>query len=241
MFVWTGVCLALDLVCWHLSIARTTVANATLFANLAPLGVALVSLALGERFRPLFWVGLALALCGAALLVATGVELGVRRMSGDALGLATAAFYAGYLLGVARLRRHVPAALVMAGVTGVAAVTVGAVLGVGFLVGLWGPEELYWPGSLAEWWPLVLLALGPQVVGQGSIAHALAFLPAAYGAVTLLFQPLAAALIAVWLFDEHLGPLEVAGMFAILGGIGLVHWTRSDAGAPAVSGDDTPR
>lgn len=221
-FLWTGSFFALDLVCWHSSIARTTVANATLFANMAPLVVAGVSvLFLGERFRGSFWLGLAAALGGAVLLVGTGLKLGTHRLIGDTLGLATAFFYAGYFIGVARLRTRYNAATVMAGVTTTAGIIVGALL--------LALREPAWPPHAEAWWALLFLALGPQVIGQGSIAHALAYLPAAYGAVTLLFQPVVAALIAAWLFGETLSAIEVAGMTAILVGIATVHLTRKSA------------
>lgn len=229
VFAFTAFAFALDLACWHTSIRLTTVANASLFANFAPLVVALVSWRFfGERFRRGFWAGLGLALFGAAILVWKGLQVDVVRLRGDALGFATAGFYAAYILGMSRLRGTHGAFLVMAVVSG------GSALFVGFL-SLWLGETL-WPTDPLGWWPLVALALGPQALGQGCIVYALAFLPPAFGAVNLLFQPVVAAVIAWLLLGEYLGPLEFAGIVVVLFGIAIANRARHAPGLAPQAG-----
>jgi drug/metabolite transporter (DMT)-like permease len=65
------------------------------------------------------------------------------------------------------------------------------------------------------------LALISHAGGQGLIAYALAHLPAAFSSVSLLFQPVMAALFAWLLLAEGVVPLQVAGGLVVLVGIYL--------------------
>ena len=67
------------------------------------------------------------------------------------------------------------------------------------------------PTTTRDWWMVLGLAIVPHCVGQGLIAHALAHLPASFSAVTLLLQPVAAAIWG-WLFLKE--PLTAAQMGA---------------------------
>jgi len=69
MLVLPGVMLALDLGAWHLSLTMTSVANATLLANLAPVFVTLIAfLFFSAQISRIFILGLAVALCGVVIL-----------------------------------------------------------------------------------------------------------------------------------------------------------------------------
>ena len=68
-----------DLAFWHWSIRYTSVANATLLSNAAPIFVTLASwLIFGERFSRLFLVGLAVAMAGAVILMGNSLTIGRR-------------------------------------------------------------------------------------------------------------------------------------------------------------------
>ena len=96
-----GLCFAGDLGAWHVSIMYTSVANSTLEANFAPIFVTLGAwLLFSQRVSRLFLVALAVTLGGATLLVGPNFALGGRALLGDALGVLTAVFYAGYMLAI---------------------------------------------------------------------------------------------------------------------------------------------
>jgi drug/metabolite transporter (DMT)-like permease len=207
-----GLFFAGDLAVWHQSIRLTSVANATLLANLAPVFVAAASfLFLGERFRPAFVAGIALAVSGAGVLVSHSLELGADSAVGDACGALSAVFYAGYLLGVSRARRGFSTVEVMFWTTtATALVLLPLTLALG---------ENLWPQSAHGWAVLIGLALLSQVAGQGLIAYALAHLPAVFSAVGLLVQPVAAAVFAWMLLAEPFGALQALGGAIVLAGI----------------------
>ncbi|GAB4324391.1 MAG: DMT family transporter [Candidatus Sumerlaeia bacterium] len=222
-----GLFFAADLGVWHVSIRFTKVANATLLANFAPVFVTLGAWALwGQRPRRLFLAGLAAALTGAALLLGGSLQLSARFVTGDALGLLTAVFYGGYLLTVSRLRttgRSVVEIMFWA-----SAAAAGALLPAVLML-----SEPLRPPSAGAWWPLIGLALVSQVGGQGLIAYALAHLPAAFSSVTLLLQPVLAALFAWAWLGEGLGLLHLAGGAIVLAGIVLARLGSLPAGRQA--------
>jgi drug/metabolite transporter (DMT)-like permease len=209
-----GSCFAGDLAVWHWSIRLTSVANSTLLANVAPVFVALIGwAALGERFSRGFVVAMAVSFAGVIVLMGGDVELGPAYLAGDGLGLITALFLAGYLLSVKRLRMRFSTATIM---TYSGATTALLLLVVTLLSG----ESLMPPGWHG-WAVLLGLALLSQAGGQGSIAYALAHLPAAFSSLVMLIEPAAAAVFAWLLLAEPMGGLQIGGGIIILAGIVL--------------------
>lgn len=220
-----GLMFAADLALWHQSIRFTSVANATLLANLAPVFVTLAAWRLyDERITRRFAVGLAMALAGAALLVAGSLRIGAQTAFGDLLAVAAAVFYAGYLLGVSRQRRLFNTLQVMFWTTAAGAV---ATLPLALALG-----ETLLPPAPRDWLILGALALLSHVGGQGLIAYALAHLPAAFSSVSLLVQPVAAAVFAWVLLAERFGAQQAAGGAVVLAGIVLCRLAMSRVPAP---------
>ena len=210
-----GFAFAGDLAFWHASVVRTSVANSTLLANLATIFVTLGAwMFLRERPKRVFFGGLAAALIGVALLVHTSLGFSRTGLIGDALGVVTAMFYAAYLLTVKSLRDRGEATLHLMAVT----TTLTAIIL--FPAALASGEQML-PVSAYGWWMLVGLALISHAAGQGLIAYALAHLSAAFSSVSLLFQPVMAALFAWLLLGEGLVPLQMLGGLIVLAGIYL--------------------
>jgi drug/metabolite transporter (DMT)-like permease len=219
----SGLFFAGDLGLWHWSIKLTSVANSTLLVNLAPVFVALGAwLFFGERFSTTFLIGLVVAIVGAALLVGGGPKTGAEHLLGDVLAVAAAVSYAGYILAVSRLRSRFSTAAVMAYGGGVSCAAL-------LLVALVSGESLI-ASSVYGWAMLLGVALVSQVGGQGLITYALAHLPSAFSSVSLLLQPVAAAVLAWVILGEALGAWQGLGGAVVLVGIVLA---RRDGGKPA--------
>ncbi|MBF5095526.1 DMT family transporter [Azospirillum sp. INR13] len=207
-----GLCFAGDLAVWHTSIRYTSVANATLLANFAPLFVAPAAWFLfKERITGRFVLGMLLALGGAVVLMGQSFQLSADHLFGDALGLLTAVFYAGYILSVGHLRAEFSTATIM---TWSGVITAAVLLPLGLYDG-----EAMLPATAAGWLVLAGLALFSHAGGQSLIAYALAHLPASFSSVSLLLQPAAAAILAWVLLNEPLGTLQAVGAAVILMGI----------------------
>jgi drug/metabolite transporter (DMT)-like permease len=212
LFLWAGVFFAGDLALWHSSLLLTSIAASTLEANCAPIFVTLAAWALwGERPRLGFALALAGAFGGMLLILAPKLDSGAHALLGDALGLGTACFYAAYMLAVARLRVRHGTAIVMFNTTLVFTV---------LLLPL-ALQQKFLPDNMHGWLLLAGCALCAQVLGQSLIAYAFAHLSAAFGAVALYVQVIAAAIYAWLLLDERLAPVQLAGGVVVLGAIAL--------------------
>ena len=209
-----GVYLAADVAVWHYSIQMTTVANSTLLANVAPVFVVLGGwLLFRTRVTGTYLIGLAAAMTGVFILSRASLSLSQDHFIGDLLGILTAVFYAAYQMSVERLRKRFSTVTIMKYAIPVSALVM-------LPVALASGEDLL-PVTLAGWGFLIALAAGPQVFGQGLIAWALAHLPVAFTSVSLLVQPVTAALVAWALFGEHIGLQQGIGAVIVLGGIML--------------------
>jgi len=210
-----------DLAVWHSSIVLTSVANATLLANLAPIFVTLAAWLLWKKKPTLmFLAGLGAALAGVILLIGGDFSHTGKALLGDVLGVVTAMFYAAYQLAVTRLRGSVNTARVMA----VSSVVTAALL----LPLAWLSGETFFPATAAGWWKVFSLALISQVAGQSLIAYAMAHLPATLSSVGLLLQPVMAGLFAWILLGETLGAAAIAGGILVLIGIRIATLAESN-------------
>ena len=214
MLLRAGIFFAGDLGVWHLSLHYTTVSNATLLSNLAPIFVALwMWIVHKTRFARVFLLGMAVALVGVIFLIGPNAALGGARPVGDGLALSTAILYAAYQLTVKDARSQYATARLMAWSS-----TITAIALLPFALAMPG---LFVPAHAAGWWPLLGLALVAQIGGQTVIAYAFAHLPAALSSISLLIQPLTATIAAWLLLQEGISPLQVLGGLLLILGIYL--------------------
>ena len=208
-----GLWFALDLGCWHYGIRYTSVANATVLPNLTPVIVTLVSwFAFRERPRAVFLVGMSTAIGGAVLMAEAAAHppAGPLPHLGDLLSASTAIWYALYFIAVrsARLTRSTLSVMLWSCLVGAPLLLITALV----------MREQILPATALGWAAAVGLGLA-HVFGQGSIAWALGRLPASTASVTVLVQPVAAALLAYLIFGETLTPLQALGAAVALAGI----------------------
>lgn len=228
LMVVAGACFGADVLFFHAASRMTSVANATLFLNFAPIFVVIGARVLfGEPVRAALAAGLGMAILGAGLLMSHSVTLSLERLHGDAFGLIAAVFYAGYLLAVSRLRASRSTAEIMVWTSLFGAAVIAPAM-------LLSPEPAL-AGSVQGW--AILLALGvlSHAGGQSLIAYALAHLPVGFSGVALLVQPLAAAVFAWALLAEALGPVQIAGGAIVIGGVLLARRAAPSRGASVVA------
>ena len=219
-----GLFLAGDLGLWHWSLQLTTVANATLFCNCAPIFVALAAwLWLKERLGWMFVPGLLLAMGGTAVMLLLKPQAAASNIRmGDGVALLSAVFYGGYQLSVKRLRERFSALTILS----FSAVVGGAVLAVVALL----TEKNLIPTTPQGYLVVVALALIIHIGGQGAIAHALGYLPASFASVSLLLQPVVAAAAGWVILNEAMGAWQAAGGVLVLAGIFLARAGSEGAG-----------
>jgi drug/metabolite transporter (DMT)-like permease len=217
-----GMFLAVHFALWNASLALTSVAASTTLVSCSPLFVGLGGRLLGEAPGRRAWLGIALAVAGAAAIglgdaTPSGPAGGSRALLGDALAFAGSAAMAGYLLLGRAARRRLPVSTYAASVYGVAAaVLLPACLLTGAALGG------YRAGS---WLALAAVVAGPQLLGHTVFNGLLARVSATVVAVAILAEPVGATALA-WLLLHELpaaafwlgAPLVLAGVWLTVTG-----------------------
>ncbi len=221
-----GVLLAVFNGLWTLSVALNGAAVATVLVYSSGAFTAILGRwLLGERGGP--GVGAAVALSFAGCVLVTGAlqpHLWLRSPLGILTGLLSGLGYAVYtLLGRRAAQRGIDPWVVLFYTFGTAALVMLA-------VNLWpnsplpgsaaAAHELLWLGrSLAGWGALVLLAVGPTLIGFGLYNLSLNRLPAAVVNLIAILEPVFTALAAYLLLAERMTGAEWLGSALIMAGV----------------------
>ncbi|HYC14835.1 MAG TPA: DMT family transporter, partial [Stellaceae bacterium] len=160
----------------------TSVANASIISNLAPIFVSILSFVLfGERPSRAFIAAMLAAIAGVVLLTTGGTASLSGSLLGDVLAASSALVFGGYLIIVARLRQRLVAATVM--------IWIGALSSLTPLFSALIGQEPMLARSLPGWGALIALAVVSYAIGQGLLTAALAYVSASFSAVALLSLP----------------------------------------------------
>ena len=212
----SGVFFAIDLVSWHWSIKYTSIANATLLANFAPLWVTLWARNLfGEKIQTRFFIALGIAIIGATILMRTSFQLKPEQLLGDLLSLLTAISYGSYMLTVKKLRETCPPQQIMAW-SGLFAVPIM------FFAAMISGESMI-SSQLNGWAILIGLALISHFAGQSLIAYAFGHLPASLTSLNLLLQPVFAAALGWLLLSQAMVGKQMIGAIIILSALTIAN------------------
>ena len=218
-----GVFFGLDLALYNTAVMRTTATTATLFGNSAPIFVGIGTwICFGRKPRRNFWMGLALAMAGAAVVMianATRSHGATGDLAGALMSIGAAACFAVYLLATEHVREELDT------LTFSTIAVVGSVL---TLLVVCGVLEAPLAGFTTRTWAALFgLGLISQLGAYLGLAYALGHLPATITSVGLLAQVPLTAILAVPLLGEPLTAPYLAGGALVLGGIYVVNRTPS--------------
>lgn len=242
--VLSGVLLAGHFLTWIASLRYTSVAASVLLVTSHPLYVmAADAWLLRERVPPRRLLGALLALTGVAVVTFAGagtgdLAAGSRALYGNFLAVAGSWFFAGYILIGRRVRQVLPVMPYTTVVYGVAA----AVIALGLLAS--GTPFGPYPGR--ELLIFVALAVVPTLGGHTVLNWALEYVPASVVSVSILGEPVGAALLAWLLLGEAPSGVELAGGALTLAGLFIATQSAGRAAsptagkAPGPAGQDAP-
>jgi drug/metabolite transporter (DMT)-like permease len=207
-----GLLLALHFGTWVPSVNLTTVAASTVLVSTSPLWSAgIARIFLGERLRRTVAIGIGIAFAGAALISGFDFTLSARAFGGDMLALIGAAAVAGHrivALGPRRRLSLIPFVAIMYGVCSVALLVVVLASGIPLT------------GFEAETWLwMILIAIGPQVVGHTLFNLLLRDVDPTVLATAIMGEAVGATLLALALFGEVPTAGAIAGGVLLLLGI----------------------
>jgi drug/metabolite transporter (DMT)-like permease len=210
-----GVFIALHFTFWVASVKETSVVTSTTIVATQPLWVAIVSgPLLRERPATAMWIGVAVSAIGVLVIVSDDFGAGGDTLRGDFFALLGAMLAAGYILtgriarsGGAGLRQYITVAYPTAAVILVLFSFLGGQRFTGYSVETYGL--------------LLLLALGPQLVGHTALNRSLGHRPAVTVAIAILGEPVGSTLLATVFLGQPPTLLEVIGGVIILLGVYL--------------------
>lgn len=214
--LFAGIFTAFDFAFWNSSLKYTTAANATLLGNTSPLWVALFAFfILREKLRRSFWLGLIIALAGAALVMGSDFLLHPTLGLGDLMASAAAIFYASYQLTTQRGRKYIdPFRYIWL-------IGVSATISM-FIMNL-SLGNSFTGYSTQTWIIFFVTAIVSQMIGYLAISYALGHLPASVVSPTLIGQPILTAILAIPMLGEIPNPIQWIGGAIALAGIYMVN------------------
>ena len=235
--VLAGLALAVHFATWMPSTKLTSVATAAALVATQPVWQGLIALGQGRRLPRSGWVGIGLAVCGAAL--ATGADLGTSgtAVAGDLLAVAGGMAAAVYTALGERARVRLSTTTYTTVCYSVCAVTllIGCLLA-GVRLGGYDPRT---------WLAILALVVGAQLLGHSMFNYALHRISATTVSVLILLEVPAAALLAWAWLGQLPRPAALPGLALVVAGVavvvlGGVRGGRGTDAAPPLPQPDPP-
>ena len=202
-----------DLTLWHYSMDITSVSNATIIVNSAPIFVAILGfIFFKERLSKTFIRSFLITYIGIIGLIYYSNNYINGKVLGDILCLVAALFYAVYLLVIAKLGKENSLNIIFYTTLFCCLFSIVPML-------IQGGNMV--PASKFEWINLLLMAFLCQFGGQYFITHGIGKISASEGSIGLLMQPITATILAAYLFNEILNITQIIFVFVALLGIYL--------------------
>ena|SRR6266568_4736950 len=217
----SGLCLALHLVSWFISLRYTSVASSVVLVTTQPVFVVIGSwIFFRERVSRMALWGGTLALVGSFIIGAADFQIGREAFLGDLLALSAALFVSGYLLIGRRLRgtTSLPVyTFYTYGSSAAALIITSIATGTPFA-----------PYPARDWILFLALAIVCTVIGHTVFNWVLRYVQASVVSVSVLGEPLGAILWASLFLREFPTLRQTIGACFIFGGLFI--FTRFSAG-----------
>lgn len=213
--IFSGVMLSAHFASWMTSLSYTSVASSVVLVTTYPIFVGLVShFFLKERISRGIILGISVAFLGGFVIGYGDFGSGGDRIYGDGLAVIGAMTGAAYFLIGARLRGYVSLLSYITIVYTTAAVIL--------LATAMAAGESFSGYSWTTYGVILLMALGPQLLGHSSLNWALRYLSAVFVSVSTLAEPVVATGLAYIILKEGVNSSRMAGSLLVLAGIYLV-------------------
>jgi drug/metabolite transporter (DMT)-like permease len=184
----------------------------TLLTNSAPVVVALLSVAFGERLSRATWLAVALATVGSVMIL--NAQLAVEGIDDLIWPILNTILIAVYLVWAQHTTGHI------SGLTSGVFVISGACL---TLVAIGAFRGIEAPHSLAAWLPVLGLAFFSTVVAISALLAAMRYIGASRASLISSVGPPATLIFAALILGEHLGLVQLIGGGLVLSSVVLVN------------------
>ena len=216
-----GVFLAFHFILWFESLNYTSVASSVVFVTLQPLFAFIGTyLFFKERLSFIAVLSGALSIFGSVIISWGDFRISGMALFGDFLALVASAVVTAYLLFGQNVRKRLSLITYTFVVYGISAITL-------LLYVLILRYPLY-PYPSADWIYFGLLALVPTLLGHSLFNWSLKWLSTSTISMSILFEPVGAAILAYYILDESVIWTQVVGGVIVISGITvfLIHERR---------------
>jgi drug/metabolite transporter (DMT)-like permease len=209
-----GVVLALHFVGFFLAMRMTTVAAGTALVALQPIFAALFVKLSGGHIPSKAWLGMIVSFAGVLLVVGVDLQISFKSFLGDVAALISAALAAAYMIAGSKAQRTLETTTYTTICYFICSMTA---LPMALIAG----NEIF-SFSAKEWWILLGLILGAQLLGHSMFNSALKRVSPAVVSLIVFFEVPVSAVLAVWWLDQKPPVGIIPGIALILIGCVLV-------------------
>lgn len=209
-----GVFLAFHFILWFESLQYTSVASSTVLVTMQPLFAFVGTyFFFGEKISIKTIVAAAIAIGGSVLISWGDFRVSGTALYGDVLALIACALVTGYLLFGQEVRKRL--SLITYTMVVYSSSTICLFIYVLF------KGESFGPYPSIDWTWFVLLAIVPNLLGHNLFNWSLKYVSTNVISIAILFEPIGAAILAFFVFAEHLILSQIIGGSIVIIGIML--------------------
>ncbi|WP_342543191.1 DMT family transporter [Paenisporosarcina sp. FSL H8-0542] len=209
-----GIFLAFHFILWFESLNYTSVASSTVLVTLQPIfAFAGTYFFFKERLSLKTIVSGVIALGGSILISWGDFRISGSALYGDVLALIACALVTAYLLFGQDVRQRLSLVTYTFVVYGISTITLF------FYVLIKG--ESFGPYPADDWLWFILLAIVPNLLGHTLFNWSLKYVSTNVISIAILFEPVGAAILAFYIFDEYLITTQIIGGIIVIAGIVL--------------------
>ncbi len=216
-----GICLGLHFTLWIGSLHYTSVASASVLVTIHPVMLIVAeSVLFKKKFKGLVWVGVFIAFSGSVLLgISDNTYAGQfpNALFGNTLAFLAAIIFVIYFLIGRSIRQKTEWIDYVFNVYLYAAITCV------ILTIIWVGGIPYM--SVSAIWIGIALAIGPTIIGHGSMNYAVKYVTPTLLSTLILTEAIFAAVAAYFIFNEIPSTFSIIAMVVIMIGV-TVSWSR---------------
>jgi len=209
-----GFVLALHFVGFFLAMRMTTVAAGTALVALQPIFAALFVKLSGGHIPSTAWLGMIVSFVGVVLVSGVDLQISVKSFLGDLAALVSAALAAVYIIAGSKAQRTLETTTYTTICYFVCSITA---LPMALIAG----NQIF-SFSAKEWWILLGLILGAQLLGHSMFNSVLKRVSPAIVSLIVFFEVPVSAVLAAWWLDQRPPLGIIPGIVLILAGCILV-------------------
>ncbi|MER2028439.1 MAG: DMT family transporter [Solibacillus sp.] len=209
-----GVFLSFHFILWFESLNYTSVASSTVLVTMQPLFAFIGTyLFFKEKITLQTFIAGGIAILGSVLISWGDFQISGTALYGDILALIACALITGYLLFGQDVRKRLSLVTYTMVVYTVSTITLF------FYIIVKG--ESFGPYPAIDWMWFILLAIIPNLLGHNLFNWALKWTSTNVISIAILFEPVGAALLAIFIFNEYLTVSQIVGGLVVILGIML--------------------